>query len=281
MKPIIHTIPTGGSGRGYHYYRSVATCPRRAWLAKNNPFGEAREIATQIGTIYHALQEVYRSDAGEGFDTRAVEYVHDSGAPFDIIEEARARAEEIFREYRVKFGPRDLGRPIAIEENVASEAGDLWLPDPKMPLTARLDLVVRIDVPTALRIRAKRELNVRPGFYAVDFKTDAYPTPADRDRYVADLQFMIQQFLWNARNPRQQLSGVLIDVAYKTKRPQFGLIYVPPVGDLELHIVRNWLAQMWEYHERVMGDYPPANPTACFDWKRACHWLIQERCDRK
>jgi len=202
--PILHTMHSGGSGSGLSFYRNWATCPRRGYLdqlasAAGHPTS-SDSIETRTGSIYHAFQELYETTKTPNFDTVAVEFVHDSGETANIEEDARREAERLFRAFRVRYRPGNLGRPLGVEILVKSselKAPPRWLPA-GMVLTAKFDKVVKVTVGDVIRIRKERGLNLRTGYYLVDYKTDKFISAATDDKYRAETQFMLYELLWNA-----------------------------------------------------------------------------------
>jgi hypothetical protein len=286
--PILHTLPSGGSGQGLTYWTDEAICPRRAWLNKNEGSrGLPHDKALQAGVIYHALQDLYRRFPEPGFDTVRVEYVQDSGDREDVDEAARLEAERLFREYRTRFKPTDLGHVTSVEKFYDVSNIELpWKPY-GMPLTCRVDLETKIGATAQQRIRIARGVNVPLGNYIVDFKTDAYRTPVTRERYLAEIQFPLYMLIRNAvEKKRPPVVGALIDVAFKTKSPDFDLIYIPPPSKDTTEIVSAFLWHAWkifqqEAQEAQNGDIPRTNPRACYSWNRPCPWLVAERCNRR
>lgn len=277
-RPILHTV-RGGSGWGVSTYRSWLNCEKRAWLDSQLAAGGRSNdsLETAVGTIYHALQEIYGQTQDRGLDTSVVEYVQDSGDPANFDEEARLQAENLFRSYRTQFAPNLMGKIVALEELLdGSDLAVPWKPA-GLKLTARLDRVVKLTASDVIRIRGLRGLNLIPGIYGYDFKTAGARYANTADQYKADIQFMVYQLLWNALRPKQTMNGFLVDVAYKTKPPHFELIYVPPVGALEERIVAAFFGRALE---AIGHDPPRANPDRCFMYYRICRHLVEGRCDR-
>jgi hypothetical protein len=281
MKTILHTISSQGSPWGLSTWRSIAICSRRAALDAQAKSERARSsadtIETQTGTIYHAFQEVYHSgELAREDDTTCIEFVQDGGH-WEPIEVARLKAEELFRGYRARYTAKYLGRVLHIEYPLDVSALDLpWKPA-GMPLTGRIDKVVKISLRDSMRLQAAERINLPPGIYACDYKTEGSNSPNLGDRYRNMLQFSAYQLMWNALHPTKKLAGFLVQPAIKSSRPSYGLHYVPPVGEAEERIVRVFLERAYEEFQRPAAR---ANPTACFEYNRPCYWLVTGACPR-
>lgn len=250
-KPIYQTLRSRGSGTGITYWGKWADCPERAYLDeqaadRNEPTSMESE-ATRTGTIVHAFLELYyRRGAGLPFEVGAVRFQSERGDPFDVEEEARIEAERIFRAYRVNFPANEIGKIIAIERLVP-DVGDIAMKERVekavgiSPYTMKPDLVIKLTKKDCERLKRTRNVDLKPGLYLVDHKTDNARWGIDR--YLNSHQFTAYFLAWEAAFG-VKLQGVLVNICYTTKQADFLTIFVPPPSQVAIKSLHHQLASI-------------------------------------
>jgi hypothetical protein len=278
MKGIIHKLVTHGSDRGVSWHQRTILCPKRQVL--DNELGSSPQTKEMyIGTLYHAYHEIAGRLRTDRFNTEAVIFVDENEERITPPEEVRLAAEHLFRNYRLLYPWDTLGKPIAIEVTCELEASFF---DPAFrgeKLTGRLDRVVQIHVQHALRLKRLRGVDVKPGFYVVDYKTDgSWQNAAAHAKHLHNLQPLVYQILWNEAHPEMRLNGALIDVAHKRPQPPvYSLLQIGSAGEDALRMV----SAMLKLSQRLRSSSEPlANPFACFSGYQPCPHLVTERCPR-
>lgn len=284
-KPLVHSLRKGGSGRGLTYYSGAVLCSKRRMLddqaeAQGLP-SSGEDENTLLGSMYHAYHELADRIGREKLDTQLVEFAGD-GLQFGPSETARVTAENLFRAYRARFPLGTLGMLLTAEEVIdLSSVEAPWKPA-GMQLTMAADRIEIIHVQHSSMIRKYRNINIPPGYYARDYKTDgSWPgAPHLRQKYENDLKGFLYQLGWNATHPEphKQLRGMIYDIAFKkSKTPEFDIVLQPPPGPAEVKAIRSLL----ELAQAMLAmDPPPANPLACFSFNKTCPWFVQKLCGR-
>jgi hypothetical protein len=283
-EPIVHTLNEGGSdGIGMSFWSSWIFCGMRAWLdsqmrSEGSYVGDDNLL---LGSIYHAFHEIAAKTRSGSYDTGVVEFAMDGGGT--QLEHLRAVAETLYRAHRVQFPYGKEGRIETVEETVRVPMGTSWLPEPNFPLAIKPDQVRKVLVQHSMWIRQYRNINVAPGRYIVDFKTDGgWNSPEQQEKYHHDVRFKLYILAWNAAHPKTPVNGVLVDIAYKptkkspNRKPDFDLILVKPEENDEA-IVRSMLALAKARHDE---EPPQANPFACWNYGKVCPHLVAGRCGR-
>lgn len=288
--PILQTIKSGGSGTGLSMYKKWLDCPEKAYLdeqAVAEGWERPTAFALDVGIITHAFLELYYSRKDAPFDASSVEFVNDSGDGFDIEEKARITAEKLFRAYRVLFPVDELGEVVAVEKLLPEPIEDVGESNHSAqkakieeavgisPYTMKTDLVVKLSTRDCAKIKITRNIDVSPGTYLVDHKTDGRHDANIIDKYLLEPQFTAYFLAWRAAYPRVKLNGVLINILFKTATPDFLTLVVPPPDDgaiRRLHTMLSNAAFMMTNAPRMK------NITRCMNYGRVCHWMVQQKC---
>lgn len=206
----------GGSGRGMSFYSSASKCGRRALLTEQQSAriksGEipapATKSAFMVGSGYHKLHELWRSDGLEGMTL-------DYNEPF--TNPSVNEALRLFRGWQ-QFWPRDFwGQTLAIEavlpssdaskEAVRALFGDV--------VNAKPDMVVHLTAADVEHVASRVQLP-GPGNYIIDWKTE--DTPGADLKYMAGLQALWYPIAWELEHPDIPVEGVIFDIIYKHGR---------------------------------------------------------------
>jgi hypothetical protein len=273
----------GGSPHGISKHRQYLTCPMQATLdeeARRDGQPTSSEGSfTQIGSVFHAFQELYHNKAiKREVDTARIEFTQD-GIPMDWMEESRLEGERLFRAYRTNFQTNRYGRVLFVEKLLdmsTAKKRPPWLPEGVL-LTGKLDLGVRVSSNTSMRLKLKERVDVPVGLYGVDWKTSSSNHPGVADKYRYDIQPKTYQLMWNWLNPDKPMRGFLISMIIRTTKVAFKTVFIPPVTEEDEEIVYNALLIAKEERERAQ---PRCNIEACFRGNYPCKWLITGACKR-
>jgi hypothetical protein len=144
-------------------------------------------------------------------------------------------AVRLFEGYAYHWSREFWGKTIGIEEQIPStpEAATRIHEAFGVGLTAKLDLVVRIEREDLDRVRERCEGVVEPGCYVVDFKTSDQPYGSLY--YRSGMQALWYPQAWNFQHPSSPIVGTIFDEIYKygrrkdqsITRANFGAICVP------------------------------------------------------
>lgn len=287
-RPILQTIKSGGSGTGLSYYKKWVECPEKAYLdeqAKEQGWDREKSFPLDVGNITHAFLELYYTrGAGQPFDTASVEFVSDSGS--GIEESARILAEKLFRTYRVRFPVTELGEIVAVEKLLpepAEKVGETEHLRQKAkieeavgisPYTMKTDLVIKLTARDCERLKHTRSIDVSPGTYILDHKTDYRRDANIVDKYLLEPQFTAYFLAWRAVYPRVKLNGVLVNILFKSSTDFMTLVVPPPdeAAIRRLHTLFSNAVFFMEHAPRMKMN------TRCMQWGRICHWRVTGHC---
>lgn len=291
---IQYELTSGGSGRGMSFYQSYAQCPRRVNLDRKyrSEMPETISGSTGIGTIFHALQDIYHSKKYNGKDNDwSIGDVEFTGLPIETS--ALAEGWRIFSHYRDRYKPDAFGTVMFSERRFPSDNREAFLMAAAAfgetefaidstfsnpAITAQFDLTTLATDETLEYW--EQEFGVRgqkPGWYIVDWKTDSNERATLVDEYRYRLQFAWYQMAFNALFPATKLRGIIAAVLVKKKMPVFRPIFLPAVTAAETTAVKSFLLRQLEQAQR---DPNEARPTNCFSWFRMCPHLELGRCER-
>lgn len=282
VKLVLQTLKGDGSGAGVSVHKRWLGCARQAYYYAKAASGdsECRRLekashttALLTGTIVHALLEMYygrRRDKALVMDVRAVSFMDDVGDPIDVTAEARLEAETLFRAYRVEFPPTELGEVVAVErllkmDTLASAFGCT------LPITAKVDLAVRLSKADVKRLMTTRAIKTHPGLWLVDHKTDTMKREWYREAFMNEVQFYAYMLIWEAVTGKRP-EGLIVNVIGKTKKhPTFESLVVPyPTYSQQL--ATEVFFQSAQAAMKTRGMLPRPNITHCFA-QRPCPFL--------
>jgi len=279
MKPLLHTLPTGGSGHGFSYWASWMGCALQAELKAARAAVQKYDANSgrTVGSILHALLELYYTRGKQHpFDACAVKYTQDSGDVADVDDNARIEAERLFRAYRMRFPPDELGKVLHAEVTVAdSPAMDEAVG--VSPFTIKPDLVVSLTGLQAKRLRATRGISIKSGRYIVDHKTDAAKWKIMYPRYFHDLRFTAYMVGWNAARPACKVDGLIVNSLVKTTAVNFVTIVIPLPGRTETEALHRFMLDAQRIQAQSLHE---PNATRCFDYNEVCPFLADGTCNR-
>ena len=285
MKAIVQSLNEGGTKWGHSFWSEfLYGCAYRAMVKKERELTDGPTVFSEhfhlnVGTIFHALLALYYRVGTQTWETTAVKLTTTGGL---IDEDARLEAERIFRAYRLKFTPKELGKVIAVEHLL--EGRDIT-EDSKLPeYTARPDLVVSVTKRDADRVKITRWITIKPGYWLVDHKSAAAVTPELVEYYFNSLQMILYQRAWTARNAKKYpLQGALISITTKEKEPSFFTVVVPKNNAPRLAIANEFARQVqikwadestrWAKNASLCLPYGPRNG-------RICNLLLDGKCKR-
>ena len=273
---VLHSVPGGSSGTGASYYLSGAACPRKAQLdleQKEMGVVQTGGRAAQIGTMFHALMDVYYSKG-----------TSDVVLELDDLElnENAGEAMRLFAEYTKRFPSSGFGEVIGSElqvprdENEATRVREFL----GVPFTLRLDLITELkgpEIPSLVQRRPELE-GIEPGVYIIDHKTSGARGKDDPIKYRISTQFIAYQMVWNHLNPDRPCKGMIANCVVRHKKlvdnSFYSVIVPPPTFDQQIGL-KNFLG-----HTAVLMKTGVANWAACYQWG-VCHHYTSGRCDRR
>lgn len=251
VKPIFQTLKSRGSGTGITYWLKWADCPERAYLdelaADNCEPTSMESEATKKGTILHAFLELYyKRGVGLPFEVGAVHFQTMRGDASNEDEEARIDAERLFRAYRARFPANELGKIVAIEKLVPVIGDNAMKARIEKavgiaPYTMKPDLVIKLSKRDCERLKRTRSIDLKPGFYLVDHKSDN--SRWGIEKYLETHQFTAYFLAWEAAFG-VKLQGVLVNIVFTTKIPDFLTILVPPPSPVRIKSLHHQLASI-------------------------------------
>lgn len=271
MRAILQTIAGSGSGYGISYWSNWMRCEKAAFFAETAVRGPTTKPALVTGTVAHGFLELYYKLAMKNakraltLDTMAVSFVDDAGDPCDFAEAARLEGERIFRAYRRIYPPDELGEIVAVEQKY--EGKDVQRAVQCNPFTFKPDVEVYEDARNAKRLFKTRRIQVSKGYYLVDHKTDGGREWADQ-MFMNSVQFTAYMVGWQARYPKRELMGLLVNVLPKTKNPEFRTLVVPYPTQKQQQVLFDFLEQAQERRNRaLLTKQPLPNITHCFGFE--------------
>ena len=269
---ITPDIKIGGSGTGISYYSTASRCSRRARLDKE--YGSPSSEDSRTGTVGHALLDLFYTNK------LTAALLDDPNLHIQVPEEFQEEVPEAIRltkAYLKKFPERDFWGEVLGTEVGFPEGGqeDLIKAFFMVPLTARLDLVTRVDAAQSARIKERTGLDVPLGVIIVDHKFRTRRDSYVQDTYDLSAQFAAYPPLWDIHHPDEPCQGMVANSVIGNKEPAFQHCYVRPPDAVKLTGLRNWLIGA----EALAGtDFP--NWTSCKDFNRTCAHYSAGRCDR-
>lgn len=259
---------TGGSGTGVSYYTGASKCGRRVALdAEMAAVREANESmdAANIGTVFHAIAEWHYL----GNDV-----VFPKGASVSQIVGEGKRLWDNYCEY---YG----GNPrLLVSEVIGCE---VQLETQQMGasiLTARIDMVVRLDARSIARlVRFRPELapELAPGIYLWDFKTTKSRDNKAQEKALYRLQFQTYPAVWNIEHPNDPCMGLIGDyiVAHKEMSDKsFYSTFTPVPDEIQLEAIKKWLA--WAEKQ---GKEAVPNLSECVSMFGVCAYRTMGICN--
>ena len=263
-----------GTPFGIHYWMGWWECAKRARLntehrAELIQLGMGGNEWMQVGTIVHGLLgQHYRSGL---FNLDNIVYAEKLDPKY------RQKAEEVYRAYRLRFAPDELGEVVNVEavyglapaerKSVGVAVGAYPL-----PYTFGPDLEVYIDKKRAAALRESRNIIVKPGLWLVDHKSVGWVK--SEERYVQGLQttgYCVGHHGLFKRKPMGMLTNLI---------PRDGKDYrmlVTPFPDrVKIQRLHHFFAMIKEKMEKLGKAW--TNPAACVDGRDPCTWWERGIC---
>lgn len=253
--PILQTLSPGGSGTGWSYYSTLATCPHMSYLDGQNSEALSNAdsmVGANIGTIYHKLLEWYHGAE-----------LKDTILDCSEIEDSKTyqEAKRLYDGYTARVTPDQFGRVLHVEKFLpqnrekALQLEDVFC----APYTARLDMVVSNE----------------DKLWIVDHKT------ADRrNKYLEDMyrwQMLGYILAWNTCYQNDPVEGAIMSVVYKHRNLtddsfETFMFYLPT--PTEIRYIQEFFKGV-ETTEMYVGQY--RNLSACVK-RWACRYLKDGTC---
>jgi hypothetical protein len=254
----------GGSGKGISYYQKLLGCIRRGTLSSEDDEYEDTDDSA-VGKAGHALLEFYHRDGGGV----ALPFQTTSADP------ALVEAVRLFAAYRERFSPTALGEVLGCE--LPFEAAYEGI-----PVTARMDMVVRLGLDDIAAIKDSRGVDLSdlgPGVYIVDHKFKKAHNSDMVLNFQTSPQSAHYQNMWNLAHPDDKTRGMLFNVIFRYKtvsEKMFKLVTAPPPDASDIAFVEGIVRD----GSRELKTKGPmwANPVHCFDFHRTCPHFFY--CDR-
>lgn len=264
---MIVKIDSGGTPHGISTVEEwVNGCQRKCLLREDAD----HSLATLTGTLVHALLRVYYTKGH--FEIVKVKWKN-----FDLTHplflQAETRAFNVFREYRMRFSPIELGKVLHAElgfkirnENVIG----------CVPFTGRIDLIVKLNKRDCNRLKVTRGIDLEPGIYIVDHKTGGGIYPNTLERLSLGLQPAAYMYAYEFTT-KKKVKGFLVNFMTTTRDPKFHTIVIPRPGVLArerlFSVTRSREMDRWPKFELSR-----ANVSRCFDYNSVCSHWVNARC---
>lgn len=293
MRPILHTINSGGSGEGVSHHNGLRGCARRMFLdgqsgRQNIP------IFWREGSIGHAYMEIHELHGN--FNFADLQLTSDFAPP---SESSLRKMEEVIRGYQMEHPRGFWGSPVkegveevwpkteAQEKLLQAKAKELDLP---FLLPIKPDRVVRQTPRIQKRLRTRYNLNLPLGHHMIDYKFVNYHhnEPDVRERatveYENSIQFIVYPIVWNTLFPKWAVHGTIVLMITKEKEPNIYPVVVEYPDEYKTAVLRSYLNTSGWIQEEIQrrlaaGEMPQPNHTKCF-YPQVCPHFTSGACDR-
>lgn len=267
MLPVVQEVAGMGTPWGWSFWSSWRDCPEQA--KRHQPSeGLCGIPGFDVGTIAHALTAHYYRRAMTSkkqaltFDTSVIEWSEPEDLwGSDYRRKVIAEGDRMFRAYRLRYPPDDLGKIVAVEEMY------------------QVDNFLGLGIPYTLRPDV--EVSNPPGYpkrgrYLVDHKFYAFASAEDAAAARDDLRFKAYQRGYTDATGITP-AGLIVNIAYKSKVPTFDRILVSPPSKREIDSVKRHLETCRNLREAALtpGSAPITNINHCRRWgQKPCPHLL-------
>lgn len=260
-----------GTPYGIHYWMGWWECAKRAHLNtehRGQLIGIGGSDEMRIGTITHGLLAAYYKHGY--FNVEEVVYSE------KIDSKLQKKAEDIFRAYRLRFAPDELGEVHAVEEvygvaksqrkAVSSAVGAYPL-----PYTFSPDLEVKISARRAIKLKVSRNITVKPGLWLVDHKGVGWLK--DETRYMEGLQFIAYMMAYAEAFSAPK--GLLVNAVPRAGE-EYKTLVIPFPNRVRRERLKHFFTMIKEKREKMGAVW--TNPAACVDGRDVCVWWERGIC---
>jgi hypothetical protein len=289
MSSALHIIDTnanrGGSGHGVSFYESAYDCPRKARLDAETEHSADPGYSAKVGIVGHAMLDIfYSGDVGKE-NIGAIQV-----SDVDNYENPRNEAVRLVTAYLERFPEKDfwgevVGAEISYPQVGSEDAVKSYF---GVELTARLDLVTRVSLHHADRIRSRTNLSLVPGVYIIDHKFKPGGMDGDKKKaprreknpsmkYGFAMQFKAYPEMWNIHNPGDPCMGMVANIIVGIKEPDFQPTLVPAATEHDIEVLRTWLAAG---NQLASTDLPIASRCYNRAYDSVCYHFTSGRCSR-
>lgn len=282
---LLQSRESGSSGTGASYYGSFSQCGMKGRLQElfpyderdrdlesNPPYGSARVDGRRAGTIFHLLQECWRT----GTLPEDVAVGPEGDASFDA-------AAASFRAYRLfaKNDIHNLGRVHSAERKLPENSEQqkrIKAFIGGFPFTMRYDLLVDITLEDIARLAIERGISIpEEGLYIIDYKLVRAITDSTMWDYSYSFQQLAYPVIYNICFPDAPVKGMLTEVMARVQKPEsrhFALYLAYPDENVK-RIVRDGVRRAAQLRRTGW-----ANPFACIGKYSPCFFLKNSACPR-
>lgn len=274
VKDILALPHTGGSGSGNSHYMKVLACPYMAWLDSQMEGSDEMGSNAQVGVYYHSLMEHYFGGT-----------LDDSDDPTLVLDKDQLDAYRLYQAYKSHFPADGYGKVLAVEQQF-DDASEFVGVD---PFTARLDMVVEVDNPAAVKALRPEMETLEKGVYIWDHKSVSSKPSNPHIQYGKSLQCIIYQAIYRELMGVQP-QGMVFDIAvrYKPRTPKstaevkkqqgardkFIAVAVPFPSESEIEFAK----EQYRHAKEILETNPKQKRvTACLDYG-GCRWLKNGVC---
>ncbi len=265
-----------GTPFGIHFWMYWLGC---AWRARLNT--EHRKELMQlpmrydptdwrpVGTVVHGLLgQHYR---GGLFNVDNIVYSE------QVDDRIRRKAEEVYRAYRLRFPPDELGEVRAVEATYGLAPAQrkpvgLAVGAYPLPFTFGPDVEVFISKGKAKDLKKTRNIDVVPGLWLVDHKIIGWVK--SEERYVQGLQttsYCMGHYGLYGRKPNGMLTNLIPrdDKDYRT-------LVTPFPNAVKIQRLHAFFDLIKEKKEKLGDKWK--NPAECVDGRDPCIWWDRGVC---
>ena len=292
-----------GTDRGSGYHAEWLRCPRKAALnhidkskqkTKKPEWGRNEEYNGKphrlvVGSLFHLFLRGFYSGTPIMREDRVVWEDPDPQpeSPIRLVVDTHPasykEAHRLYMEYKLVASPDDLGIPTGFEVQLRSR---LEADGDYREVSGALDRRVNVHPEHLEGFLRRYGLELAPGRYIVDYKTESRRSGDFEVHFDMSLQFKYYMFL-DELEQNSPCSGTLVNVFIKTKSPERHVLLVKPLTDDDRRMVLNMIEQtptQKELDRLASGEVQPeaykANPSACEYRGQVCWFLQNGKCKR-
>lgn len=290
-----YVLESTGTTRGSGFVVGWLKCPRKAALdyidsqtrekklewERNPEQGKPQKLV--VGSLVHLFLRLYYG--GTPFSTLEDRIVWENGTPVAVTHPlSHKEATRLWLEYKLQSSPDDLGVPRGFEIPL-----DLVLrisDDDYYRCSGAADRDADILDTHVAEMRKRFGLDLEPGYYLVDDKTESRNQEDFAAHFEMSLQFKYYLFLAEQMHG-VPIKGMLVNVFVKKKAPERHVLLVRGLTDDDRQMVLSMIQKaptQKTLDALVAGTVQPetfmANPSNCESYGQVCYWYRSGRCKR-
>jgi hypothetical protein len=216
--------------------------------------------------VYHKRQMTTLQE-GDRPDRFAIKWVDPMGLPLEYADKVYTEADRLFRAYREVYPPGEFGEIKAVE---AHHRVENFYGCPTFD--------IRPDLECYLNEEEAEKWGVEAGWYLPDHKFLSAVRSDDVVNVERDLRFAVYPLAYKAAHPERDVKGVIVNIIYKKKIPEFKKILVDYPSEEKIKMVANTLQRAAAIREEQLAkELPDVRTTMCSDRWGQCKFFNQCR----